>query len=89
MSDENIRHAFSLFDKDGGGSISPDEIKQVLGAGRKFDDRIWNQILAEFDIDGDGEVDYQEFRDIIIRWTTSDGEYEGNFQDETENIDDD
>jgi len=29
--------AFSLFDEDGGGSISPDEIKAVLGLGKSVD----------------------------------------------------
>jgi len=35
--------AFKLFDKDGGGSISPDEIKVVLTSGddENFDDKIW------------------------------------------------
>jgi calcium-dependent protein kinase len=31
VSDEKLRNAFEFFDKDGSGSISIDELKQVLG----------------------------------------------------------
>lgn len=31
ISNEKLRAAFNMFDKDGSGTISPDEIKDVLG----------------------------------------------------------
>jgi len=34
--------AFKLFDKDGGGTISPGEIKGVLTTDENFDDEMWD-----------------------------------------------
>jgi calcium-dependent protein kinase len=38
VSDEKLQVAFSFFDKDGSGSISIDELKEVLGAKKIVDD---------------------------------------------------
>lgn len=66
LSDEKMRAAFSLFDKDGGGTISPGEIKEVLGiGGKKFDEKIWNDIVLEVDADGDEEISYDEFKTMM------------------------
>jgi calcium-dependent protein kinase len=67
LSDEKLRQAFDLFDRDGGGSISSDEIKEVLGIGKKLDDKIWNEIIGEVDIDGDGEISYEEFKEMMCK----------------------
>ena len=50
-----------MFDKDGGGSISIDEIKQVLSYGQKLDDQVVNDIIKQVDENGDGEISYEEF----------------------------
>jgi Ca2+-binding EF-hand superfamily protein len=50
-----------MFDKDGGGSISIDEIKQVLSYGQKLDDDVIAQIIKQVDENGDGEISYEEF----------------------------
>jgi Ca2+-binding EF-hand superfamily protein len=34
LSNEKLRAAFNMFDKDGSGSISAEEIKSVLGFGK-------------------------------------------------------
>mmetsp|Transcript_25318 Transcript_25318/g.22437 ORF Transcript_25318/g.22437 Transcript_25318/m.22437 type:complete len:212 (-) Transcript_25318:2-637(-) len=66
LSDTKMKQAFSLFDKDGGGSISPEEVKEVLGIGdKKFDEKIWNDIVLEIDEDGSGEIDYEEFKTMM------------------------
>lgn len=67
LSDEKLKQAFDLFDRDGGGSISSSEIKEVLGIGKKFDDKIWNEIIGEVDIDGDGEISYDEFKQMMCK----------------------
>lgn len=62
LTDEKLRVAFSLFDKDGGGSISPEEVKATLvGNNSNIDSEVWNQIIAEVDVDGSGEIDFAEF----------------------------
>ena len=37
---EEFQEAFDMFDKDGGGSISTDEIKQVLSFGQTLDEAV-------------------------------------------------
>lgn len=56
--------AFNVFDHDGGGTISKDEIANgnVLGL-LKGDDLA--TIVADFDQDGDGEIDFDEFREML------------------------
>jgi calcium-dependent protein kinase len=38
LSNEKLQAAFRMFDKDGSGSISSEEIKAVLGFGRTLDE---------------------------------------------------
>lgn len=62
LTDEKLRIAFSLFDKDGGGSISPEEVKSTLvGSDSTIEQEVWNKIIAEVDVDGSGEIDFAEF----------------------------
>ena len=50
-----------MFDKDGGGSISIDEIKQVLSYGQTLEEDVIQQIIKQVDENGDGEISYEEF----------------------------
>ena len=65
LSDEKLTSAFKLFDKDGSGSISADEIKEVLGVGKNIDEKIWNEIILEVDGNGDGEISFDEFKTMM------------------------
>lgn len=70
---------FDLFDADHSGFITVDNIKRVLGGGKGIkganrvlpqslvEDVEFERILEEVDIDGDGEISYEEFRDMIRR----------------------
>ena len=58
LTDDKLRVAFSVFDKDGGGSISADEIKELLGVGRQIDENIWNDIIMEVAPKGNGEISF-------------------------------
>ena len=63
---EFLQAAFKLFDKDGSGSISGDEIKAVLGfsAGNKSsaeDAKAIDTILKQVDENGDGDISFDEF----------------------------
>ena len=67
LQDEKLRQAFALYDKDGGGTISADEIKEVLGVGSNISEEVWLGILNEVDENGDGEVSFEEFRIMMRR----------------------
>ena len=54
--------AFSYYDKDNSGAISVDEIKSVLGVGKNIKMEVWDQVVLEVDANGDGEVDFEEFK---------------------------
>jgi len=61
---------FQLFDIDGGGSITADEIKKVLGHGAgaaNIDDSEWEKIIDEADEDGNGEIDFEEFKAMVYK----------------------
>lgn len=62
MSKEKLKSAFKMFDKDGSGTISKDEIKEALGS---TDDEVVSKIIAEVDVDGDGEITFEEFEKMM------------------------
>jgi Ca2+-binding EF-hand superfamily protein len=45
-----------MFDKDGGGTISPEEIKEVLGFDSSTNQKIIDDIIKEVDENGDGVI---------------------------------
>lgn len=54
---DNLKIAFKMFDIDGNGSITKDELKQVFSGGghsgliQRFE-KVWENILSEVDTDG-------------------------------------
>lgn len=64
----DIREAFRIFDKDGSGTISADELRYVMtNLGEKMTDEEFNEMLQEADVDGDGSINYEEFSRMILR----------------------
>lgn len=61
-----LREAFSLFDKDGSGSISMSEMKMVLlSLGVEPTDDDLREIIEEFDADNNNEIEFDEFVNIM------------------------
>ncbi|OMJ71312.1 hypothetical protein SteCoe_30512 [Stentor coeruleus] len=60
-SEENLILAFNLFDLDGNGVITVDEIRSVLENGQIADEKVWFGLLQEADSNGDGLIDLDEF----------------------------
>eukprot|EP00347_Sterkiella_histriomuscorum_P020848 403336235 len=73
LTNEKLEAAFNLFDRDGGGSISAAEIKEVLGVGKNIDEKIWNEIIMEVDANGDGEISFLEFKVMMQKLLIDDG----------------
>lgn len=61
-TEKNLRAAFTVFDKNKDGFISVKELKDVMmNLGEKMTDDEFDDMIAEADIDGDGQIDYEEF----------------------------
>lgn len=67
LNNSKLQTAFKMFDKDGGGSISIDEIKQVLSFGQNLDEEVIAQIIKQVDANGDGEISYEEFAEMMLK----------------------
>jgi Ca2+-binding EF-hand superfamily protein len=57
-----------LFDKDENGTISTDEVKMILGFGKRFSENIWKEIIREVDQNSDGKVSYEEFSSMMNKF---------------------
>ncbi|XP_033018426.1 uncharacterized protein LOC117054078 [Lacerta agilis] len=66
-SEEEIREAFRVFDKDGNGYISTAELRHVMtNLGEKLTDEEVDEMIKEADVDGDGRVNYEEFVRVMM-----------------------
>ncbi|CAD5187145.1 calmodulin-like protein 11 [Musa acuminata AAA Group] len=60
--EEELKEAFKVFDKDQNGYISASELRNVMmNLGEKLTDEEVDQMIREADLDGDGQVNYEEF----------------------------
>ncbi|URE18823.1 hypothetical protein MUK42_10363 [Musa troglodytarum] len=61
-SEDELREAFKVFDKDQNGFISATELRNVMiSLGEKLTDEEAAQMIREADLDGDGQVNFEEF----------------------------
>ncbi|XP_021261382.1 centrin-1-like isoform X3 [Numida meleagris] len=66
FSKEEILKSFKLFDFDGTGKISFEKLKLVASeVGEDITDEELQEMIDEADVDGDGEVDPEEFLRIL------------------------
>ena len=60
-----------MFDKDNSGSISKEEIKQVLGFGQSVASDEIQKVMSQVDDDGNGQISFAEFEKMmqnIYKW---------------------
>ena len=79
--DESVRKAFRDFDQDGDGTISIAELRCVLGPGGALADMCGSlnndeidALISIADKDGDGEVSFDEFVELVNRMKGGDSE---------------
>lgn len=61
-----IREAFKVFDKEGKGSIPREEFRHIMTTlGERLTDEEVDEMLDDADADGDGEIQYEEFTQMI------------------------
>jgi calcium-dependent protein kinase len=70
LTKEKLQAAFALFDKDGSGTISADEVKDFLFQSANPNDipgdEEWDRVIKQVDKDGNKEIDFNEFS-IMMR----------------------
>ncbi|RMZ76938.1 hypothetical protein DV737_g4613, partial [Chaetothyriales sp. CBS 132003] len=64
--DQETKAAFAVFDKDGSGTISAEELRQVMKSlGEDLTDAEIDEMIREADKDQDGTIDYEEFVQLL------------------------
>ena len=66
LSKNNLKVVFEMFDTDGSGTISANELNQMLGDEDLKDSIEWTRIIQEVDQNGDGEIDIKEFEAVLL-----------------------
>ncbi|KAL5543139.1 hypothetical protein UlMin_010849 [Ulmus minor] len=66
--EEDMKEAFDVFDQNGDGFITVDELRSVLASlglkqGRAVED--CKKMIMKVDVDGDGRVNYKEFKQMM------------------------
>ena len=62
LTEDRLEKAFKMLDRDENGLLSVDEIKSFFGG----DEKTWKKVLKDVDKNGDGDVDYKEFKQMMI-----------------------
>ena len=66
--DRTLHAAFSVFDTDGSGNISADEIRGVMREmGESVSEKDIQNVLGGIDLDGDGNINYEEFAQAVTK----------------------
>ncbi|KAF9506047.1 hypothetical protein BS47DRAFT_1353370 [Hydnum rufescens UP504] len=66
-SEDEIKKAFKVFDKDGNGFISSAELRHVMNSlGEKLTEQEVDEMMREADVDGDGQINHEEFVKMML-----------------------
>ena len=64
--EEDIAHSFQMFDIDGDGLITEDELQTTMNnLGEPMNEVEVKAMIAEADLDGDGKINFKEFQTLM------------------------
>jgi calcium-dependent protein kinase len=66
LTEELLLTTFKAFDKNGSGTITIEEIREILG-GDRVQIPVCTAIMNEADYNQDGAIDFEEFKKIMLR----------------------
>ena len=64
LNDEILSYAFNYFDPEESGYIKKKKIKSILG--NKIDNNTFKSLFDEIDLDGDGKISYENFKEMLL-----------------------
>merc|ERR1739845_21182 len=66
-TEEELIEAFKVFDRDANGFISAAELRHVMtNLGEKLTGEEVDEMIREADVDGDGQINYEEFVKMMM-----------------------
>ena len=68
LVENNLKIGFELFDRSGTGEIELYELSRIMAKNLKDyinNEETWVQIVKEADADGNGQMDFEEFKDMM------------------------
>ena len=69
LNEDNLKISFSLFNKTGiKKSISCQDFKNILGLQIKFSNKTWEKIINQIDINGDGQIEFLEYKEMMLKF---------------------
>ena len=72
FTDINLKTAFDMFDLDKNGSISLNEIKEVLGIKKNDDDKVIEELMNEVQRTGNEEITFEQFKESMLNYAQQD-----------------
>jgi len=69
LSKERLETAFKIFDQDGNGYITADELREVFNPGnnKNVDEQVFTEWILEVDQNSDGKISLAEFKNMMLK----------------------
>ncbi|CAG9761591.1 unnamed protein product [Ceutorhynchus assimilis] len=66
-NEDDIKGAFRVFDKEGKGFITAEDLKETITSlGEKFGEEEYDEMISAADLDGDGQVTINDFLELMM-----------------------
>ena len=65
FTEDNLKHAFDMFDLDKKGVITLNNFKEILGIENVKDKKVYEELLNEIPLHNNEEMNFDEFKNYI------------------------